>query len=392
MGIVEPIRAALQTIKNRSTKSLKLMGGTSAAAVVVFGALQFLTSTSSQPWNTIVSVLCVVGLTLASSIFAACAVSILFDIKSIRDLVVKNDADLLLRLLLRSDELFSTNGSDGGEHEAILKNIRLKATAALNGIDLNDSAASKDELTMKKGHLEACLAHHDEEVNSAYARYVNVTRRISNEGNGVFRVDETTYVRYRNDTGNSKRIRSWNYLDSGLLPESYIGNQGEQLKETIKITINDRMPSVHEHTIVCRRVVVDGVDALMRRWENDWGANGYLVDVPANGTCTVEMIRVFLIPQGEEIKYRWDTIRSECNYTIMYEGDDFEPTIAITGCNLCDSSNKQEGCFVCNGSGDQLVDNSGHTKHASIKGWPKPGTGIRVTWGKQSSQTTENVR
>ena len=379
MGIGEHLKTALVTLRKRSTKSLVALEFTSGCAVLVFGCLQFFAPSMPLPWGQAISIVCIFGLTIASSVFAACIVSVLFDLKSIRELIVKNDADLLLKMILRSDELFSTREGTGGEHEAILKNIRLKATAALNGIDLDEGRSSADELLLRRGHLVACLDEHDKQVNDVYAKYVNVSRRISKVARGVYQVSETTYVRYRNDTGGSKMIGSWNKLDSGLLPQYFSRSNQNALKESVTITINESLPLVFEHDIECEIISAEGVDERRRRWKNNWKEEGILTDIPPNGTCVIEMKREFLIPEGEEISYSWSGIRGECNYSLEYCGDDAVPTIALIGCDLCNDVD-EPACVSCKKEPIRLVKNEGRSKMVSVKQWPATDLAIRVTW------------
>ncbi len=154
------------------------------------------------------SVIITVVLTLASSVFAACVISFMFDLKSIRNLIVRNDVNLLLRMLLRSDELFTTDGNSGSQHDAILRNLRLKATSALNGIDLNVDDPKGSSTDLKQGHVLACLFSLDQQLNSAYAKYVNIRRIVRDEEDGSFGIHETTYIRLYNDTETPKTIRA----------------------------------------------------------------------------------------------------------------------------------------------------------------------------------------
>lgn len=372
------LKGTWEFLKRRTTKGLVTTSLISALVIIVSGFIS-VSMRSSGIENDFFAVIYIVVTTLATSVFAACVVSFMFDLKSIRDLIVKNDADLLLKMLLKSDELFSTTGDNSGEHKAILENIRMKSTAALNGICLDAEPFIESSVGLRKGHVEACLASLDRELDRAYAKYVNINRRVSSAAEGVFKVVETMYVRYMNDTELPKRINGWNFLSSGVLPLSFEHCDKNTLHETIEITVNDDIPKLYEYSYDCNDAWIDGIDAKTRRWENQWEEELRNTCVPPNGTCVMTITRTFYIPAKEEISHRWDSVRAESKYEICYEGDDCQPIIHVINCDKCNST-LTKTCTECFNHEDCNISNDGNTKVAVLKNWPNPGIQIKVEW------------
>lgn len=378
MALGHKLKSTWESFKRRATKGLVITSLFSALVIVVSGLVS-VSMRNSGIENDFFTVAYIVVTTLATSVFAACVVSFMFDLKSIRDLIVKNDADLLLKMLLKSDELFSTTGENSGEHEAILENIRMKSTAALNGICLDVEPFAESSVDLRKGHVEACLASLDRELDRAYAKYVNIDRRVSPVADGVFKVIETMYVRYMNDTELPKRINGWNFLSSGILPADFEHRDKNTLYEKVEVTVNNSIPEIYEYSYDCNDAWVDGIDAKTRRWENRWGEELRDTRVPPNGTCTMKINRTFYIPAKEEISHRWDSVRAESKYEISYEGDDCQPMIRVMNCDRCDDA-LGDGCKKCSGHDDCSISNDGNTKIAVLKNWPNPGIQIKVGW------------
>lgn len=379
MPLKDFISSAWASLKRRTTKSLLIVAITSVALILLLNVIPLFFD-SSITGSGMFSAFYVTVSTIATSVLAACIVSVMFDLKSIRDLIVKNDVDVLLGMLLRSDELFSTNGSDGGEHEKILENIRLKSTAALNGINFDPSSySSESTLDMRRGHVRACLTSLDQELGRAYAKYVNVVRTISRVSDGVFKVDESTYIRYMNDTDAPKKIRAWNYFRSAILPAECDDPMKDVFTERVVVRVNERMPQLYEYSEECTLAEQVGVRSTSRRWKCQWDDDLRNTEVPANGTCVMEIHRKFFIPEKEEISYQWGAVRAECTYRISYEGDDYRPEIHIINCGLCqDSANRD--CSNCEGNEDRRIVSSGNTQIAVLRNWPNLGTTIRVNW------------
>ncbi len=372
MSLVGRMQEAWRALKGRLTRGLLWASSSSILVIVVLNL-----SSSYFHSSELLYAVYTVAVTLASSVFAACVVSVMFDLKSIRDLIVKNDADLLLKMLLKSDELFSTEGGSG-EHEAILHNIRLKSTAALNGIDLSVGMGNGSDIEMRKGHVRTCLASLDDELDKAYAKYVNIARHIRNEGCGVFEVDEVTYVRYMNDTSTPKKVRAWNHLRSAQLPPAFKNPRKDVLTEEVKVTVNDGIPRAYRYESKCEMVGIQGIGSLSRRWKCQWDDDLCETSVPPHGTCVVEMRRTFYIPECEEISYTWNTVRAECRYEVNYSGDDHEPMIHIVDCDRCETEKRE--CSRCDQHAQRRIIDNGNTKIAVLKDWPNLGTAIKVTW------------
>lgn len=374
MSLGRHLTTAWDELKARMTKGLVVTSLVSICAIVTLNIVSAFIG-----GNGAFSVAYMILSTLSTSVFAACIVSFMFDIKNIRELIVRNDSELLLKMMLNTNELFSTDGSSGSSHKKILEDIRLKATAALNRIRLDESFPSESSAEMRTGHVQACLASLDHELDKAYAKYVKITRDITNEGKGVFRVDETTYVRYMNDTEAPKKIRAWNFLRSATLPDTYDNPKKNVLTERVSVTINDEIPKIYSYEQECEVVGIQGIDTKSRRWKCPWEDGLKDVCVPANGTCAVEMKREFYIPAREEISYRWETIRSEFIYEVIYHGTDCKPSIHIVNCNQCEDGSGNE-CSTCDKRDDRRIIPEGNTTMAILKNWPNTGIVIKVIW------------
>lgn len=382
MSFRSKLTKAIDSMRKRISKGLLVTAIISLSTITV--ATVFSIGCDSQALLTFLAVISA----LATSVFAACVVSIMFDIKSIRELIVRNDGELLLDMLLKSDELYSTTGNNSGQHKAILENMRLKSTAALNGIDLKVDPSDQDRAKLKEGHVRACLEELDNNLDKAYAKYVNIKRHVKRESDDVFKVEETIYVRYMNDTEGPKKISKWNYLNSGVLPDTFNHEDRDKLRERVSVTVNDGMPETYSHEYICTESQAEGIDAKARRWENDWDEKLAGTQVPPGGTCVVEMSRSFFIPAKEEIKHTMNTIRFQSRYEIIYDGDDCEPIIHILKCGKCDNDQKDD-CTECYGRDDCRIIKDGNTKMAILSHWPNPGTVIKIDWVQYESASAE---
>lgn len=265
MAAFEYINSKWQELRKRMTKGLAAAFATST---LMIAACVLLAPGEEGPY--VCSVIVTVALTLASSVFAACVISFMFDLKSIRNLIVRNDVNLLLRMLLRSDELFTTDGNSGSQHDVILRNLRLKATSALNGIDLNIDDPKGSSTDLKEGHVLACLSSLDQQLDSAYAKYVNIRRIVRDEGDGSFSIHETTYIRLYNDTETPKTIRAWNYLRSASIPATCSNPQRDTLQEHVTVTVNEGVPKRYDYSYPCEISDLQGIDTASRRWKCQW--------------------------------------------------------------------------------------------------------------------------
>lgn len=374
MAAFEYINSKWQELRKRMTKGLAAAFATST---LMIAACMLLAPGEEGPY--VCSVIVTVALTLASSVFAACVISFMFDLKSIRNLIVRNDVNLLLRMLLRSDELFTTDGNSGSQHDVILRNLRLKATSALNGIDLDIDDPKGSSTDLKEGHVLACLSSLDQQLDSAYAKYVNIRRIVRDEGDGSFSIHETTYIRLYNDTETPKTIRAWNYLRSASIPATCSNPQRDTLQEHVTVTVNEGVPKRYDYSYPCEISDLQGIDTASRRWKCQWDEELRATQVPPKGTCVMEIHRTFFIPEKEDISYQWRTLRAESRYEITFEGDSCKPLLQIINCNQCEKANAI-GCAECTKGDDIGIICEGNSCIAYLKNWPDLDTQIKVTW------------
>ena len=88
MAAFEYINSKWQELRKRMTKGLAAAFATST---LMIAACVLLAPGEEGPY--VCSVIVTVALTLASSVFAACVISFMFDLKSIRNLIVRNDRE-----------------------------------------------------------------------------------------------------------------------------------------------------------------------------------------------------------------------------------------------------------------------------------------------------------